>query len=86
MVPERDDLRHVVGTVFFRDILNDLLSALVAEIDVEVRHTDALRIQKALEQQVIPQRVNARDADAVCARLPTPEPLPGPTGMPMLFA
>ena len=56
----------MVGAVFFRDILDDLLSALVAEIDIEVRHADALRVQKALEQQIIPQWINARDADAVC--------------------
>ena len=62
---EGDDLRDVVGAVLVDDVLDDLLPALVAEVDVEVRHADALRVQKALEQQVIAQRVDARDADAV---------------------
>ena len=39
-----DDLRHMVAAVFFVDVVDDFLAALVAEIDVEVRHRDALRV------------------------------------------
>ena len=58
----------MIRAVFLDNVFDDLLSALVAEINVEVRHTDALGIQKALKQQVVAQGVDARDADAVCGK------------------
>ena len=60
-----DDLRHMVGTVFAVDVVDDLLSALVAEVHVEIRHTDAFGVQKALEDQVIADGVDIRDANTV---------------------
>ena len=60
-----DDLRHMIRTVFAVDVVDDLLSALVAEVHIEIRHTDALRVQKALEDQVIADGVDIRDAHAV---------------------
>ncbi len=60
-----DDLRHMVCTVFTVDVVDDLLSALVAEVYIEIRHTDALGVQKALEDQVIADGVDIRDAHAV---------------------
>ena len=41
------------------------LAALHAEIDVEIRHGHPLRIQQALEEEVVAQRVQIRDAEAV---------------------
>ena len=60
-----DDLRHMVRTVFAVDVVDDFLSALVAEVHVEIRHTDALRVQKALEDQVVADGIDIRDAHAV---------------------
>ena len=60
-----DDLRHMVRTVFAVDVVDDLLPTLVAEIHVEIRHTDALGVQKALEDQVIADGVDIRDANTV---------------------
>ena len=60
-----DDLRHMVRTVFAVDVVDDLLSAFVAEVHIEIRHTDALGIQKALENQVVADGVDIRDAHAV---------------------
>ena len=62
---EGDDLRHVVRAVLANDVVDDLLPALVAEVDVEIGHADTLRVEKALEQQVILHGVDAGDADAV---------------------
>ena len=60
-----DDLRHMIRTVFAVHIVDDLLPALVAEVHVEIRHADALRVQKALEDQVIADGVDIRNANTV---------------------
>ena len=60
-----DDLRHMIRTVFAVDVVDDLLSALVAEVHIEIRHTDAFGVQKALEDQVIADGVDIRNAHAV---------------------
>ncbi len=62
---ERDDLRHPVGPVLLRDIADHPLAAAHREVDVDVRHRHALGIQEALEQQVVGQRVDVRDLQAV---------------------
>ena len=62
---EGDDLRHMVSTVFAVDVINDFLSAFVAEIHIEVRHTDTLRVQKAFKDQIIADGVDIRDAHTV---------------------
>ena len=41
---ECDDLRHAVLTVFPDYIVNDLTSSLIAEININIRHRDTLRI------------------------------------------
>ena len=55
----------MIRTVFAVDVVDDLLSAFVAEVHIEIRHTDALGIQKALENQVVADGVDIRDAHAV---------------------
>ena len=60
-----NDLRHMVRTVFAVDVVDDLLSALVTEVHVKIRHTDALGVQKALENQVIADGVDICDAHTV---------------------
>ena len=55
----------MVSTVFAVDVINDFLSAFVAEIHIEVRHTDTLRVQKAFKDQIIADGVDIRDAHTV---------------------
>ena len=55
----------MVRTVFAVDVVDDLLSALVTEVHVKIRHTDALGVQKALENQVIADGVDICDAHTV---------------------
>ena len=47
-----------------RDVVDDAVAAVHAEVDVEVRHRHALGIQEALEQQVVAQRIEIGDAEA----------------------
>ena len=47
---EGDDLRHPVAAVALLHVADDLVAAVLAEIDVEVGHRHALGIEEALEQ------------------------------------
>ena len=56
----------MVGTILTVDIVNDFLPPLVAEIHIEIGHTDALRVQETLKDQVVTDGIDIRNADAVC--------------------
>ena len=62
---EGDDLRHLLAAVFFGDVLDHFAAAVRAEIDVDIGHADALRIQEALEQQAVLQRIDIGDLHGV---------------------
>ena len=48
---ERDDLGDVVLAVLARDVGDDLVPAVVLEVDVDVRHRHAVRVEEPLERQ-----------------------------------
>ena len=58
---EGDDLAHRVVAVEFSDVVQDFLAAFHAEVDVEVRHGNALGIEQAFEQQIVAQRIEVGD-------------------------
>ena len=58
---EGDDLRHLLAAVLLGDVLDHLAAAVRAEVDVDIGHADALRIEEALEQQAVLQRVDIGD-------------------------
>ena len=62
---EGNDLSHMVTAVFLHHIVDHFLAALVAEINVKIRHADALGVEEPLEQQVVPDGINSRDPHAV---------------------
>ena len=61
---ERDDLRDVVPPVLPGDVVDDLAPAALAEVDVDVRQGDALRVEEALEDQVELHRIDVGDLQA----------------------
>ena len=46
-------------------VLDDLFAAVGLEVDVDVRRAPPLRREEALEDQVVGQRVDGRDAEQV---------------------
>ncbi len=62
---EGDDLGDAVAAVLVGHVLDDLSPAVHAEVHVDVRHALAPRIEEALEEQVVLQRVDVGDAERV---------------------
>ena len=63
--PERDDLADRVLAVLVARVLDDFRAPLIAEIDVDIRHRDAFRIQEALKQEIECDGVQVRNAQRV---------------------
>ena len=62
---EGDDLGHMVAAVFSVDIVDDLLPPADAEVDVNIRHGNAVRIEEALEVQAIFHGIQVGDVQTV---------------------
>ena len=63
--PKRDDLRHILAPVFLRHIFDHFPAPVHAEIDVDIRHRNPLRIQKPLKQQLMLQRIDIRNSQRI---------------------
>ena len=71
------DLHHLIMPIFLTDVINDLLPALIAEININIGHGHTLGIQKTLKQQAVADRVNIRDMQAVRYNAPCCRAAPG---------
>ena len=82
---EGHDLRDVLAPVLLRHVLDDLAAARLAEVDVDVGHRDPLGVQEPLEEEVVAERVDLRDAQRPRHDRPGRAARgPGPTAMPCL--
>ena len=78
--PEGDDLGNSVAAVALHDVLQQLVPPLVRDVGVDIGHADPLRVQEALEQQLVLQRVQIRDAEAPGDQGPRGRPAPRSDG------
>ena len=62
---ERDDLRDVIRAVTLGHVPDHLAPAALVKVHVYVGHLFAARVQEALEEQVVADRVEIDDAQAV---------------------
>ena len=62
---EGDDMGHMVIAVFAADIVEHLVAAGVAEIHIDIGHTDALGIQEALKIKAVLHGVDLGNIQAV---------------------
>ena len=60
-----DDLRHMVLAVLPRHIVDDLTAPRLAEVHVDIGHTDPLRVEEAFKIQAVFHRVDVGDVEAV---------------------
>ena len=58
-------MRHVVRAILLRHKLEHLATPRVVEIHVDIGHRDSVGVQEPLEQQVVLNRVDVRDAKRV---------------------
>src|SRR5690606_17646073 len=80
-----DDLRDPVAAVAFAHVLDDAVTALHAEVDVEVRHRHTLRIEEALEEQVVPNGVEIGDPQRPRDQRPGARAAAGSHGNPLFL-
>ena len=80
---ERHHLGHAVPAVALGGVLDDLAPVSLVEVHVDVGHLLPARVQEALEDQVVPDRVDVHDAQAVrharAGRAPPPRSHPDPS-------
>jgi hypothetical protein len=67
---ERGDLGHARLAVLLPDVGDHLLAPVLAEVDVDVRRLRAVRVEEALEQQVVLQRVYVAQLQDVADQRP----------------
>jgi hypothetical protein len=60
---EGDDVGDAVVAVAVLDVADHLVAAVLAEIDVEIRHRDAVGVEEALEEQAEAQGVEIGDLE-----------------------
>ena len=62
---EGDDLRDGLAAVLLLDVADHALAPADREVDVDVRHGLSRRVEEALEEEVVGERVEVRDVEAV---------------------
>ena len=60
-----DDVGYVVGPIFLCHPVEYPAASVVVEVDIDIRQGDTVRIEETLEQQVILDRVNLGNTQAV---------------------
>ena len=60
-----DDLGDLVAAVFDGAVFHDLGAAVILEVQVDIRHGDAPRVEEALEEQVLLDRLDQGDIQRV---------------------
>lgn len=62
---EGDNLRDVVIAIASPDIVQDIVTAIVGEVHINIGHGNTLRIEEPFEEQVILNRIHVGDAGQV---------------------
>ena len=75
---EGGDLGDFVFAVLLLHVVDDFHPAGVVEVDVEIRHRDAVGVEEALEQQLEFQRIEVGDPHGVGHQRPRARPAPRP--------
>ena len=56
--PEGYNLGNSALTVLSGNIVDYLLTAFIAEVDIDIRHADSFRIEETFKNQIVPYRVD----------------------------
>ena len=58
-------MRHAIAAILVRHVLDHLAAAPHTEVDIDIRHADALRVEEALEHQAVHQRVDVGNPEGI---------------------
>ena len=61
-----DDVRHLLLSILLGHPIEHSATTFVVEVDIDIGQRDTVRVEESLEQQVVLDRVNLRDSQAVC--------------------
>ena len=78
-------MRDAALTIFLAHVFENFAAAGLTKIDIDVRWRDAVRIQKALEDQSVLQRVDVGDSENVSDNRTRGRTAPGPNRNAFLF-
>ena len=59
-------MRNLLLSVFFLDVLEYAVAAVIVKVDVDIGHVDSVRVEESLEEEVVLDRVDVGDLQAVC--------------------
>ena len=59
------DMRHMVCAILSRNVIQHAFTTGVVEVDVDIRHRNAVGVEEAFEQQVVFEGIDVRDAQGV---------------------
>ncbi len=62
---ESDDLGHFVSSVFFHYVIDNFAPSFKAEININVRHADTLRIEEAFKDESVFDRIDVGNVKAI---------------------
>ena len=57
-----DDLRHVFPAIPLCHVVNDLVAAVVAKIDINIGHADSLGVEESLKKQIVANGIHVGNA------------------------
>ncbi len=56
---------HVFASPAFSDVVEHLITPLMAQINIEVRHANAFRIKKTFEDQPVIERIDSANVQQI---------------------
>ena len=63
---EGDHLRNVVFAIHIFDVVDNLFTSALLEVDVDIGHLHTFRREEAFEHEAVRQRIEVGDAHGVC--------------------
>ena len=65
---ERDNARNMIFAVEFANMLDNVLTMLIVEVDVDIGHLNTFGVEEAFEHQAVLDRVEVSDTHSVRAK------------------
>ena len=79
------NISHARLTIFLRTIFNHLITTVILNISINIRHTNTIWIQKALKEQIIFQRIYFRNFNRVRQKRPSRRTTPRSINNPLIL-